>query len=265
MKSRSETQRVKRRIDELIIEAPWWCRSRIDLSHVTRLSEALELETSDIPDIMIDRQNRIVDGVHRYEALRMKGVEEVECILIEDDREAWITSIAENSMHGLPYTLSERRAHFAKAWKEGVWKGFKQKQLAELYQVSQRTIANWIAEFSEKKAANTRAVVTEQPTEIPAQTVSRPAPVVEPVAAPPTEKATVTAKETEREERIAPRVEGVAVILFDALCSFVSESVSPEDVAAVWKNRNPTEEVVQVIRISLEKLKVTFDKFLDLV
>jgi hypothetical protein len=265
MKSRSETQRVTRRIDELIIEAPWWCRSRIDPSHVARLSEALELESSDIPDIMIDRQNRIIDGVHRYEALRTKGVKEVECILIEDDREAWITSIAENSMHGLPYTLSERRAHFAKAWNEGVLKGLKQKELAELYQVSRQTIANWIAELSGKKTASTREVVTEQPTVVPIQTVTRPAPVVEPVAAPLTGKAAATAKETAREERIAPRAEGVAVILFDALCSFVSESVSPEDVAAVWKHRNPTEEVVQVIRISLEKLKVTFDKFLDLV
>jgi hypothetical protein len=260
---RSETKRVTRRIEELIIEAPWWCRSRIDPSHVARLAEVLDLDSADVPEIMIDPQNRIIDGVHRYEALRMKGVKEVECILIEDEREAWVTSIAENSMHGLPYTLSERREHFAKAWKQGIWKGYKQKELAELYQVSVRTIANWIAEFSERKKSETsRTVVTEKPAEVPPQPVSRPAPVVEPTVPLPSP---VTVREAPKGERVVPKSESVAVMLFEALCNFVSESVSPEDIASTWKERESAEKVVQVVRISLEKLRLTFDKFLEIV
>jgi Na+-transporting methylmalonyl-CoA/oxaloacetate decarboxylase gamma subunit len=54
-------------------------------------------------------------------------------------------------------------------------------------------------------------------------------------------------------------------MLFEALCNFVSESVSPEEVASTWKERETAEKVVQVVRIALEKLRLTFDKFLEIV
>lgn len=86
-------------------------RTGIDHDHVARLAEVLE----ECPPIELGVDGRIVDGVHRVEAARLRGWVAIPAITVPlaSRAEILLAAARANSCHGLPLSREERRAAVA--------------------------------------------------------------------------------------------------------------------------------------------------------
>lgn len=83
-----------------------------DAGHVRALAEF----DGPLPPITVDRRtNRVVDGMHRVAAARLRGRREIEVVFVTDDEEdLFVRAVRANAEHGLPLTLADRRAAAAR-------------------------------------------------------------------------------------------------------------------------------------------------------
>lgn len=79
-----------------------------DHSHIERLIEA----EWPLPPILVHRPTmRVIDGFHRTVAARLKGFTHIDAYLVDGSEElAFIVGVQENIAHGLPLSLTDRRA-----------------------------------------------------------------------------------------------------------------------------------------------------------
>lgn len=79
----------------------------VDQDHV-RLLAGLETE---LPPIVVHRSTlRVIDGMHRLHAARLRGRESIAVRWFDGTRpEAFLLAVEANNRHGLPLTLSDRR------------------------------------------------------------------------------------------------------------------------------------------------------------
>lgn len=80
----------------------------VDSAHVVRLAEC----GARMPPIVVHRQTmRVVDGMHRVRAATRNGRDSVEVVFFDGDNdEAFIYAVELNVKHGLPLSLSDRKA-----------------------------------------------------------------------------------------------------------------------------------------------------------
>jgi len=80
----------------------------VDRAHVVRLAEC----GADLPPIVVHRQTmRVIDGMHRLQAAIRNRRELVEVTFFDgNDDEAFILAVELNVKHGLPLSLSDRKA-----------------------------------------------------------------------------------------------------------------------------------------------------------
>jgi hypothetical protein len=83
-----------------------------DLDHVKALAEVGDLW----PPILVHRQTmRVLDGMHRLRAARLRGQAMVEVRFFDGDQgEAFVAAVRANVAHGLPLTLADRKAAAAR-------------------------------------------------------------------------------------------------------------------------------------------------------
>ncbi|MET3983341.1 ParB/RepB/Spo0J family partition protein [Streptomyces sp. PvR034] len=91
----------------------------VDQDHV-RLLAGLETE---LPPIVVHRSTlRVIDGMHRLHAARLRGRESIAVRWFDGTRpEAFLLAVEANNRHGLPLTLSDRREsarRILRAWPE---------------------------------------------------------------------------------------------------------------------------------------------------
>ncbi|RPK85471.1 Transcriptional regulator NovG [Streptomyces sp. ADI97-07] len=80
----------------------------LDEDHVQALVDVLE----SLPPLLVDRNSlRVIDGMHRLLAARLKGQEHVRVQFYDGDSDqAFLHSVRLNVQHGLPLTRADRRA-----------------------------------------------------------------------------------------------------------------------------------------------------------
>lgn len=80
----------------------------LDEEHMARL---VEIDTP-IPAILVDRRTmRVIDGMHRLMAAKLRGHELIEVELFDGTpEEAFLRAVEVNVSHGLPLSLADRRA-----------------------------------------------------------------------------------------------------------------------------------------------------------
>lgn len=108
-----------------------------------------------IPPIVVDQNNRILDGIHRLRAYALSGEEsvEVEVIEVEDEITALAEAAHRNSTHGNPLSSEEKKQIAIKLYKGGM---SKQKDIAEVLQVTKVTVGRYLAELNEQIKAEQR-------------------------------------------------------------------------------------------------------------
>jgi ParB-like chromosome segregation protein Spo0J len=67
---------------------------------------------AELPPILVHRQTmRVLDGMHRVRAARLRGEAEIPAVFFEGDAgAAFVQAVRANVTHGLPLTLADRRA-----------------------------------------------------------------------------------------------------------------------------------------------------------
>lgn len=83
-----------------------------DADHVNRLAETEQ----PLPPIIVDRSTRrVIDGMHRLSAARLRGDHTIEVVYFSGDREdAFALAVRENTSHGLPLSRADRQAAAAR-------------------------------------------------------------------------------------------------------------------------------------------------------
>lgn len=83
-----------------------------DLEHVRTLADTI----GELPPIIVRRDDmRVVDGMHRLRAARLRGDERIAVRFFEGgDDEAFVLAVRTNVTHGLPLSLADRKAAAAR-------------------------------------------------------------------------------------------------------------------------------------------------------
>lgn len=84
----------------------------VDAAHAEALAEV----DGELPPILVQRATmRVIDGMHRLDAARIRGETKICVKFFEgDEDEAFLLAVAANTRHGLPLTLADRRAAAAR-------------------------------------------------------------------------------------------------------------------------------------------------------
>lgn len=79
-----------------------------NLEHIRALTDT----TDELPPIIVRRADmRVVDGMHRLRAARLRGDTQIAVRFFEgDDNEAFVLAVRTNVTHGLPLSLADRKA-----------------------------------------------------------------------------------------------------------------------------------------------------------
>jgi transposase len=152
---------------------------------VQNYQEAME-QGAEFPPIKVWRKNNeywIIDGVHRYLAHKRLGKEYIEAELIldiKDDIQYMIEAIKANLKHGLPLSNNDKRESARRLYPK-----LNPQDIAKLFNVSERTVYNWISDLKKQEEEQIKEKVIElekqgyKKTEmakelgIPRQTISR--------------------------------------------------------------------------------------------
>jgi DNA-binding NarL/FixJ family response regulator len=107
-------------------------------SHVQSLAEC----SARLPPIVVHRPTMsIIDGMHRVRAAERKGLAEVEVTYFDgDDDEAFILAVELNIAHGLPLSLSDRKAAAARVLAAD--SGLSDRWIAAKTGISDKTVAS---------------------------------------------------------------------------------------------------------------------------
>jgi ParB-like chromosome segregation protein Spo0J len=107
-----------------------------NLDHARALAES----DAELPPILVHRSTlRIIDGVHRVRAARMRGEHTIAALLFDGtDREAFVHAVRLNVTHGLPLSLAERKAAAARVLRE--YPEWSDRSIAAVAGLSDKTI-----------------------------------------------------------------------------------------------------------------------------
>jgi len=80
----------------------------VDMAHARSLAQT----EADLPPIVVHRTTtRVIDGMHRLTAARLRGERDIRAKLFDgDDNEAFLLAVRLNVSHGMPLTIIDRRA-----------------------------------------------------------------------------------------------------------------------------------------------------------
>jgi hypothetical protein len=103
----------KMKCSSLVQDMSVYPRTSVDWSHVEMIEQALEAGAELPPLVICRKSRRVVDGMHRLNALiRQYGADHPVDVLEKNygsDRELFLDSIRFNAKHGAPLTRSDRR------------------------------------------------------------------------------------------------------------------------------------------------------------
>jgi ParB-like chromosome segregation protein Spo0J len=85
-------------------------QSGTDAAHVQLLADAAS--SGELPAILVQKRSlRIVDGMHRIEATKLRGEESINARFVDcSDDEAFLLAVKSNTLHGLPLSRADRIA-----------------------------------------------------------------------------------------------------------------------------------------------------------
>ena len=101
-----------------------------------------------LPPILVDHQGRILDGIHRYEAHKLAGLEEIKVKTVNADtrQKALLYAAKYNSQHGVSLTALELK----KVACELYWEGAKENEIATAISRSTATVHAYLKKDKEK-------------------------------------------------------------------------------------------------------------------
>ncbi|WP_433136317.1 ParB/RepB/Spo0J family partition protein [Actinomadura nitritigenes] len=125
-------------------------RTTVNAEHIERIAHS----TTRVPPILVHRGSmRIIDGHHRFQAAVRLGREEIDVLFLDGDADtAFLHAVTENTAHGLPLSLGERKAAAFRVL--ATHRGLSDRAIARVTGLSAKTIAQ-MRSAAEAPSSNT--------------------------------------------------------------------------------------------------------------
>jgi hypothetical protein len=149
----SYTRKIK--LTDVIFEEKIYPRAQHDTSLISKYRDAID----QLPPIVIDKKNRLIDGYHRLMAYSLEGKEEIEVTIFdsEDDRECLIESIKLNATHGKQLSQTEKKDLGRNLYLQGI----EDAEILKILSISERTLRNYIRDLKEEQLSKRDAEIRE--------------------------------------------------------------------------------------------------------
>ena len=139
------------KVTDVVFRQDLYPRFEHDQSLIERYANAIE----QLPPIIVNQNNILIDGFHRWKAHQLAKVDEVPAAIQETESESALEVLAYryNSQHGAQLKSDEKKIFAQK--KVGV---LSVAEISEILSVSARTVSNWTSSQREaiKKERNRR-------------------------------------------------------------------------------------------------------------
>ena len=130
---------------EIIYDEKIYPREKVDMNIVAQYRDAIE----NLPNIVVDKKNRVIDGYHRLLAYRGENVDEIEVEIFEseDDGECLLESIKRNAKHGKQLTSIEKKTLARNLYKQSRT----EVEIKQVLSISERTISDYLKDMKAKE------------------------------------------------------------------------------------------------------------------
>ncbi len=149
----SYTRKIK--LTDVIFENKIYPRAQYDTSLISKYRDAID----QLPPIVIDKKNRLIDGYHRLMAYSLEGKEEIEVTIFdsEDDRKCLIESIKLNATHGKQLSQTEKKDLGRNLYLQGI----EDAEISKTLSISDRTLRNYVRDLKEEQLSKRDAGIKE--------------------------------------------------------------------------------------------------------
>jgi len=136
---------MKLKTSEIIYDEKIYPREKVDMNIVAQYRDAIE----NLPNIVVDKKNRVIDGYHRLLAYRGENVDEIEVEIFEseDDGECLLESIKRNAKHGKQLTSIEKKTLARNLYKQSR----SEVEIKQVLSISERTIRDYLKDMKAKE------------------------------------------------------------------------------------------------------------------
>jgi len=146
---------MKKKISDIKIKMDLYPRMEQDNKKIQEYSENIE----NLPPILINQDNILIDGLHRLKAHKQAELKEIECDIekTSSENELYLRAIETNSTHGLQLSIKDKQSVAVKLY------DLKNRQrLIKALSISERAFDGWVSnkakqlkEQKEEKAIST--------------------------------------------------------------------------------------------------------------
>lgn len=104
---------------------------------------------ANLPPITIDRENNILDGIHRYYAHQLAGRDDINCIVesVTTDKDRYMLAVELNATHGAGLSAEELKHNAIELYKLGAT----DKEIAKALSRSKDSVYSYLKEVKEAR------------------------------------------------------------------------------------------------------------------
>ena len=145
----------KIKLTDVVFDSKIYPRSQSDTSLISKYRDAID----QLPPIVIDGKNRLIDGYHRLMAYSQEGMEKIEVTIFnsEDDRECLMESIRLNSRHGKQLTRTEKKEMATRLYLQSL----PETDISQILSISERTLQNYLRNLKQEELSKRDAEIRE--------------------------------------------------------------------------------------------------------
>ncbi|MCK5260634.1 MAG: ParB-like nuclease domain-containing protein [Thermoplasmatales archaeon] len=136
-------------IDDIVINPELMPREELDKTLVETYAENVDA----LPPIILNQEDVLIDGWHRLEAHKLKGLKEIEYILkkTKDDKEIMEEAVKANATHGKQLSMKEKKKTAIRLFDASDGNPDYKKHLLSIFGVSKSTLYKWIEDIAKEK------------------------------------------------------------------------------------------------------------------
>jgi len=143
---------LQKAIEDIVYNKDIYPRDKIDQSKVEEYKNYIGV----LPEIEINQNNELIDGVHRFFAHKQAGQKFIrvseDIIKTKNDLDAKLKSIEKNATHGLPLNPKEKRnlviEYYQAHLEQG--NGFTPERLQQTFSIPSSTFSDWTKNLNEE-------------------------------------------------------------------------------------------------------------------
>jgi len=143
---------VQKEIDEIIIKEELYPREKISQDKVEEYKQYIGV----LPPIIINQDNILIDGYHRYYAYKNTNQQKIEVIIdkTRDDDDLFLRAIELNAQHGLPLTHKEKKNHIINMYEKSLENknlSYDVNRLKIAFSIPDSTFSDWTKNLNEER------------------------------------------------------------------------------------------------------------------